>query len=182
MRNFAAVVLPRLSLLGCAEGGRSAGRREAGLNELGVCGKPLTHTLDQHAANLGGGREESNRNEIPARRIDRVSEPSWRLDTGRANGAVNVDDTGGNARQKSGRKTECQRTPPDSAGFFILWPRASSDGPFRWPRTGLNQRIVIPAGSGMGRRSGGGCWPPPLVLVRLWWPSATPQSPRHKCC
>jgi hypothetical protein len=27
---------------------------EAGFNELGVGGKPLTHTLDQHATNLGG--------------------------------------------------------------------------------------------------------------------------------
>jgi hypothetical protein len=48
----------------------------------------------------------------------------FRIDTSDANGAVKADDTGGNARQKSGRKTECQRTPPDSAGFSILWPRA----------------------------------------------------------
>jgi hypothetical protein len=48
----------------------------------------------------------------------------FRIDTSDANGAVKADDSGGNARQKSGRKTECQRTPPDSAGFFILWPRA----------------------------------------------------------
>ena len=33
---------------------------EAGLDELGVGGKPLTHTLDQHAANLGRRRGESN--------------------------------------------------------------------------------------------------------------------------
>jgi len=48
----------------------------------------------------------------------------FRIDTSDANGAVKADDSGGNARQKSGRKTECQRTPPDSAGFFILWPRS----------------------------------------------------------
>ena len=38
-------------------------RREAGLNELGV-GKPLTHTLDQHAANLGSRSQESNREPV----------------------------------------------------------------------------------------------------------------------
>jgi hypothetical protein len=25
----------------------------------------------------------------------------------------------------------CQRTPPDSAGFFIMWPPRASNGPFR---------------------------------------------------
>ena len=34
-------------------------RREAGLNELGVCGKPPSHTLDQHAVNLGSRSQES---------------------------------------------------------------------------------------------------------------------------
>jgi hypothetical protein len=43
--DFVNPVRPRRGLVGW--------RREAGLNELGVCGKPLTHTLDQHAANLG---------------------------------------------------------------------------------------------------------------------------------
>ena len=50
------------------------GGREAGFDEARpVGGQALTHTLDQHAANLGGRCEESNRNEIPARRIDRVA-------------------------------------------------------------------------------------------------------------
>ena len=59
-----------------------AGRRlvgwgwEAGFDEdRPVSGQALRHTLDQHAANLGGCGEESNRNEIPARRIDRVAQP-----------------------------------------------------------------------------------------------------------
>ena len=46
-------------------GGRTVGGgRKAGLDKGGST---------QHAAYLGGGREESNRNEIPARRIDRVA-------------------------------------------------------------------------------------------------------------
>ena len=44
--------------------------------------KPLTHTLDQHAAYLGGRCEESNRNNSPARRVERVAhrQPSWRTE------------------------------------------------------------------------------------------------------
>ena len=50
------------------------GGREAGFDEARpVGGQALTHTLDQHAAYLGGRCEESNRNEIPPRRIDRVA-------------------------------------------------------------------------------------------------------------
>jgi hypothetical protein len=68
-----AVVLDLVNPIGA---GRRlvGGGREAGFDEARpVGGQALTHTLDQHAANLGGSREESNRNEIPARRIDRVA-------------------------------------------------------------------------------------------------------------
>jgi hypothetical protein len=41
------------------------GGREAGLDEFGVGGEAPTHTLDQHAPNLGGRGAESNRNELP---------------------------------------------------------------------------------------------------------------------
>ena len=34
-------------------------RREAGLDEFGVGGKAPTHTLDQHAVNLGSRSQES---------------------------------------------------------------------------------------------------------------------------
>ena len=48
-------------------GGRTVGGgRKAGLDKGGST---------QHAAYLGGGREESNRNEIPARRIDMSGAP-----------------------------------------------------------------------------------------------------------
>jgi hypothetical protein len=65
-----------LDLVNPVEAGRGLVRwgREARLDEARpVGGQALTHTFDQHPANLGGGREESNRNEIPARRIDRVA-------------------------------------------------------------------------------------------------------------
>ena len=37
------------------------GGRKVGLDEFGVGSKAPTHTLDQHAANLGGRRRESSR-------------------------------------------------------------------------------------------------------------------------
>jgi hypothetical protein len=37
------------------------GGREAGLDEFGIGGKPLTHTLKQHAVNLGSRTWESSR-------------------------------------------------------------------------------------------------------------------------
>ncbi len=54
----------------------------------------------------------------------------FRMDTRRASRASNVNDTGGNARHKN---KVCQRTPPDSAGFFILAVRRRfrRKGPFR---------------------------------------------------
>ena len=45
--------------------GLVGGRREAGLDEFGIGGKLLTHTLDQHAANLGRRSQESNRMHHP---------------------------------------------------------------------------------------------------------------------
>jgi hypothetical protein len=47
--------------------GLVGGGREAGLDEARpLGGKPRTHTLDQHAVNLGGRGEESNRNAQPS--------------------------------------------------------------------------------------------------------------------
>jgi hypothetical protein len=57
---FAAGKIDHLDIAGRAGGGWQARLYEGGST--------------QHAAYLGGGREESNRNEIPARGIDRVTD------------------------------------------------------------------------------------------------------------
>ena len=56
-----AVVLDLVNPVGAGRG-LVGGGREAGFDEARpVGGKPLTHTLDQHAPNLGGRGEELNR-------------------------------------------------------------------------------------------------------------------------
>jgi hypothetical protein len=67
-----AVVLDLVNPVGAGRG-LVGGGRKAGLDEFGVGGEAPTHTLDQHAPNLGGRGAESNRNEITARRIGRVA-------------------------------------------------------------------------------------------------------------
>ena len=55
-----AIVLDFVNPVGA--GGRLVGTGwEAAFDEFGVGGKPPTHTLDQHAANLGSRRRESSR-------------------------------------------------------------------------------------------------------------------------
>jgi hypothetical protein len=58
------VVLDLMNPVGAGRGFVGGGR-EAGLDEFGVGGKPLTHTLDQHVTNLGSRNQESNRNAPP---------------------------------------------------------------------------------------------------------------------
>ena len=59
------VVLDLVNPVGAGRG-LVGGGWEAGFDEaLPVGRKPLTHTLDQHAANLGGRGQESNRNAKP---------------------------------------------------------------------------------------------------------------------
>ena len=41
--------------------GLLGGERETGLDELGLGGKALTHTFNQHTANLGGRGRDSSR-------------------------------------------------------------------------------------------------------------------------
>jgi len=58
------IVLDLVNPVGVGRG-LVGGGREAGLDEFGVGGEAPTHTLDQHAPNLGGRGAESNRNELP---------------------------------------------------------------------------------------------------------------------
>ena len=53
------VVLDLVNPVGAGRG-LVGGGREAGFDELGLSGKPLTHTLNQHAANLGSRSQDSN--------------------------------------------------------------------------------------------------------------------------